>query len=254
MALSPKTITNMHTNLSALYTWAYNTELVDKHLLRMIPRPEYERPEIEAFTQEEVKRLLAACGYARTWKTRDTRSRRPTAERDRLIICVLLSTGVRASELCEIRLQDVDMSRNAIHVQGKGRGRGSKPRTVYFGKRTAKALWAYLTPRLEGMRPADRLFTVGTDDDPRPLRRRVLWRHLKRIGERAGVDDVSPHRFRHTFAIEFLRNSEDPRALYVLQDLLGHSSLQTVRIYATIAERDHADVAEIADPVDNWRL
>jgi integrase len=54
--------------------------------------------------------------------------------------------------------------------------------------------------------------------------------------------------------IEFLRNSEDPRALYVLQDLLGHSSLQTVRIYATIAERDHADVAEIADPVDNWRL
>jgi len=73
---------------------------------------------------------------------------------------------------------------------------------------------------------------------------------LYRLGEQAKVDNVHPHRFRHTMAITFLRNGGN---IFVLQELLGHSSLTMVRHYAQIAEID-IDNAVKHSPVDNWRI
>lgn len=111
-------------------------------------------------------------------------------------------------------------------------GKGQKERLVYFGKRTSKALWKLLTPRLKDSKSKDLVFTVGSEDDLRPRTRDVLRRLLVRIGERAGVANVYPHRFRHTFAITYLRNQGD---LFTLQDLLGHSDMAMVKRYARIA-------------------
>lgn len=83
------------------------------------------------------------------------------------------------------------------------------------------------------------------------MSRDVLYRLLRRIGERGQVANVHPHRFRHTFAITYLRNGGD---IFTLQTLLGHSTLDMVRHYARIAECDTERVHEIASPVDNWRL
>ncbi len=78
------------------------------------------------------------------------------------------------------------MTANSIKVVGKGQ----KERLVYFGKRTAKALWKLLPPRRKDAKPEDSVFVVGPEDDPRPLTRDVLRRLLARIGERAGVANL----------------------------------------------------------------
>jgi len=244
--LSQKSICNIHTDLSAFYTWATQNGYAEEHLLRSIPRPRYEKPVIEAFTREEVRKLLAAC----KGEGEDATRARATTLRDSAVILTLLSTGARVSEICAATMADFDPVARSLKVAGKGKGKDSKQRITYLGLRSARALMQYLNQRGEN-RPADPLFCVGPEQERRPFTRDVLNRLLKRLGQRAGVSAVHAHRFRHTFAINYLRNSGD---VLTLQALLGHESLEMVRHYARIAAQDCARVHRHADPVDNWRL
>ena len=248
--LSPKTILNVHTDLSGLWTWGVEEGFVPSNIVRTIDPPDPKAPVVETLTKEEIDALLTACDRSKTWKNRQVvANERPTADRDRAIILLLLDTGLRASELCGIKFGDINMTANSIKVLGKGHA--LRERLVYFGKRTSKALWKLLTPRLKDSKPEDLVFTVGPDDDLRPMTRDVLRRLVVRIGERAKVANVYPHRFRHTFAITYLRNQGD---LFTLQDLLGHSDMAMVKRYARIAQTDCAKAHQKASPVDNWRL
>lgn len=252
--LSPKSITNIHTNLKAFYTWATSdgVNLVKDHLIKQIPPPRFERPQIETFTRDQIKLLLKACNESHSWRNDPAKtSRRHSARRDQAIVLVLLSTGVRASELCNIRLRDLDIKTQTIHVAGKGRGRDSKQRTVYFGKVCSRALWLYLAPRVAHMKPDDPVFTTGPDDTPHKMTRDALWQIINRLGERANVPGVHPHRFRHTFATEFLRNGGD---VLNLKAILGHSSMEMVQRYVHFVDADCAAAHALSDPADNWKL
>jgi integrase len=203
--LSVKSVLNMHTNLSALWTWAVNEGLVEKNIIRTIDPPPVAEPNMVPLTKEDVASLLKACDVSRTWKTRVGKtSTRPNANRDRAIFLTLLDTGMRSGELCGIRFADINFTNNSIEVSGKG-PRGGKKRTVYFGKRVAQALWRYLQPRLETIRPEDRVFTLVKGVYENNMTRDRLLKIVKRIGEQAGVADVHPHRFRHTFGRPFGR-------------------------------------------------
>ena len=107
-----------------------------------------------------------------------------------------------------------------------------------------KAIWRYLADRPKD----DRAFCTGA---LKPLNRVSLLHLLVRLGERAGVTGVHPHRFRHTFAINFLRNGGD---LFSLKRLLGHSDLAMVEHYLALAQSDDETAHRKASPVDNWRL
>ena len=78
-----------------------------------------------------------------------------------------------------------------------------------------------------------------------------LLKIVKSIGRRAGVKGVTVHRFRHTFAINYLRNGGDP---WSLQMMMGHSSMETVKIYLALAQAELEKTHKTASPVDNWRL
>jgi integrase/recombinase XerD len=249
--LSPKTIRNYHTDFSSFYTWATRrAEIVDKHVLHTIERPEYQRPVIEPFTREEVTAMLAACEHSTTWANGRTVTERPTGPRDKAILMLLLSTGIRASELTNADRRHLDLEAGRLKVFGKSRGKRPKERFVHFGHSTQRAIWAYFAEYGE-LEPEDPLFPADVTGERRRMQRRSLTTLISRIGERAGVPNAYPHRFRHTFAVNYLRNGGDSLAL---KAVLGHTSLRMVDHYARLATEDLAAIQRTADPVDNWKL
>ncbi len=214
-----------------------------------LPRPKYTSKEIRPFSQEEIRDILEACTHTKRYDTQDRkafRRMRPTAYRDTAIIMVLLDTGIRVSELCRLEVKDVNLETGEVIVRPHGTGQKTKPRSSFVGRRSKKALWRYLQET--DLRSNDLLFYSIND---RPMNRRSVHNLLQNIGNNAGVDNVHPHRFRHTFATEFLRNGG---TIGVLQRILGHSTLSMVLRYAQITNSDIADIQRHASPGDNLRL
>jgi site-specific recombinase XerD len=244
--LSKKTIYNIHTALSSLWTWAVREGIADQHVVHNTPRPRPEKRAIQPFTQADVRAMLDVCDrtarYTRPGK-RACSNERPTALRDRAIILLLLDTGMRASELAGLRIQHVDLRQHHLRVFGKG----SKERILPISVATARALWKYLATRPDDAL-GDALFLTHRG---RPYGRGALLKLIRSLGDSAGVPNAHPHRFRHTFAINYLRNGGDA---YTLQMLLGHSTMEMVKTYLQLAHADAAKAHQRASPVANWDL
>lgn len=142
---------------------------------------------------------------------------------ERVIITLLLDTGMRASELCNLTWADLDLAKGVIKILGKG----SKVRHVALNHRPREALTAYV----------EQAHHYGEGLWPPRFSRQMLSLLLKKLAERANVPRVFPHRFRHTFASTFLRETGDAMAL---KALLGHSSLMMVQRYIAGAEAETA--------------
>jgi integrase/recombinase XerD len=198
--ITGRTLRNYWVACRSFYTWA-KTELGVEDALAPIPAPKANSTQPDPFTKEEVQAIIRAAANIR----------------DQAILTFLLDTGVRASELCSLKVADVDLQTGKVFVQGKG----SKERHCYLGRATRRSLWLYLADREND--PDTPLFTTH---DGRPLQRHWLRELVANIGSRAGVPNAHPHRFRHTFAVQFLRNGGD---IFTLQMLLGHSSLEMVK-------------------------
>jgi len=252
--LAPATLDNIWCAIRSFFRWANETMQLPRPDLHL-QRPQFQPPEIIPFTDEEIRALLRACQYTATAKTNRRSAfamRRPTARRDRALILLMLDTGLRVSEIARTNIADLNLEAGEITIQPYGSGRKTKPRTVPLGARTLRALWEYLAWRKSQTPPP-------TPDSPlfaappyfTRLDRHAIRRLLQRLGERAGVHRVYPHRFRHTFAIRYLRNGGD---IFTLQRILGHSSLDMVRRYLHIAQADLKTAHRKASPVDNLNL
>lgn len=247
--LSPKTIRNTHTTLRSFWRWAIAEGYASCNAPAAVRPPQSTQHAIDPLTHDEVIAILRAIDRSQPYHNCPAMSNsRPLLLRlrDRAIILILLDTGMRASELCALTVADYNPQTGAITVRGKSRrnsGHG-RQRIVYIESHARKALWQYLMLR-QAQPDAPLIATL----DNQPLDRRHLALHLRRLGRRAGVLNLHPHRLRHTFAIEYLRNGGDP---YTLQRLLGHSSLDMVRRYLAISQADCATVHRRCSPVENW--
>lgn len=245
--LGDKTLANIWAGLSSFFTWAEN-ELKIAHPMRgVVSRPEFRKVEIEPYSKAEIMALMAATEQSASWRTRNGRrisSVRPTALRDKTIMIVLVDTGIRASELCDLQVRDYEQESGRLLIR---HGKGNKKRTIYLGQSGRKYLWRYLTGR-GATKANDPLFVtrVGT-----ALDRTELLNMVTTTAARAGVSHANVHKFRHTFAITFLRNGGN---VLELQKLLGHERMETVRIYAELATTDLSNAQAIASPADNWGL
>jgi integrase/recombinase XerD len=199
--LKPKTIYNVWVALKGFYRW-WSEETGQPSPMASVPALKITVPVIEPLSRDQVVAILKACDLTReattTWR-RSFVMRRDTALRDRAIVLVLLDTGMRAAEACDLRVGDLDLGTGRVIVR---KGKGGRGRIVYLGKAARRAVWRYLSQR-EDASASDPLF-VGRND--RPLTGPSLHRLIRRLGERAGVRNLHPHRFRHSFATEFLRN------------------------------------------------
>lgn len=158
--------------------------------------------------------------------------------RDTAMLEMLYATGVRVSELTGMDVRDLDLSRRTVRVRGKG----DKERVVPFGRAAADAVQAWL----DGGRPA-------LAKDPRALfvgvrGGRIDPRQVRRVVEKAGQvsgQRITPHGIRHTAATHLLEGGADLR---IVQEMLGHSSLQTTQIYTHVSAERLKDVFRQAHP------
>lgn len=246
-SLGPKSMMNAWIALSSLWTWA-GAELGTEHVISgKIERPRWRRPPIEPYTMTEVQAMLEASGYTRAWRTktgRTVRTQRPTALRDRAIIFTLVDAGIRASELCDLRVEDYDREKGKLFVR---KGKGNKGRFAYVGSTARLAIWKYLASRTERTAKQPLFATANMTH----LGRTELRHMIQGCAARAGLKGATVHRFRHTFAITFLRNKGN---VLELKELLGHEKMETIQIYAKLAQIDLQTAQSYASPADNWDL
>lgn len=163
---------------------------------------------------------------------RDTKQPSPRLERDIALIETLSSTGCRISELTKLNISDVDVVNKTAVVTGKG----SKERRVYFGSEAITALQKYW--RARGFEsPSDPVFCRHDRGSGKKTAKRMTSTTarniIKYVAMVAGVDPnkISPHYFRHDFAIKMLRSTQN---LALVQDLMGHADPKATRVYAKI--------------------
>lgn len=233
--------------LRSFYNWAA-AEFGIPNIAKEIPAPHYTNKPITAYTEEEIKRLMNACEHTAASKTNGRKSytqRRPTATRDKALLLLLLDTGARVGEVSRLTVGDLNPETGQLIIRPFARGRKTHGRLVYLGKTSRRAVWRYLTQR--GSLPDDApLFE--TDGDPMPAE--TMKNIIEHLGQRAGLH-AHAHKFRHTFAVQYLRNGGD---VFTLQRLLGHSSLDMVRRYLDLANADDQAAHQHASPADRWKL
>ncbi len=244
--LSGASLDNAWKSIRSIFGWAANEFDIPRPDINL-ERPKYQSKPVQPYSRDEIARLLKFCNRAGGKHN----YLRPTAKRDQAIIMVLLDTGMRRGELLRLRFSDVNTQEYqhfySLQIRSYRSGRKSTARVVYLGRAATRYLWRYLATR-ENPPNSDPLFLTIHN---RPLTASAVKNILIRIGARAGVSNVFPHRFRHTFAIEYLRNRGD---IYTLQRLLGHSTLDMVRRYLALSETDDKEAHQRANPGDRWRL
>lgn len=220
--------------LSCFFNWGVHEGFLLENPMAKIKVAKPKPKVITPYSMEEIRRMLRVCDYDYEHNAKFLGSR------NRAMILMFLDTGIRLSELAGIELGDVDSEKGHIKVLGKG----ERERVVRIGKTTQKALWRYLICRSQNDRQE-----LWLTEEGKPLNNSGIQSLIKRLKQRAGVGSSgSIHRFRHTFALNFLRAD---RNVFNLQYLLGHSDLDMVRRYtASLGMEDALQAHVNASPAD----
>lgn len=163
--------------------------------------------------------------------------------RDRAIIELLYSCGMRVSELVALDIEDVDLRNGYLRCFGKG----SKERIVPLGSHASEALTEYVNKSrrlLAGEYRHSALF-LNSRGKRRRLTRQSCWKIVKKYADKAGIEEIYPHTLRHSFATHLLSNGADLRAV---QELLGHANISTTQIYTHVTKDKLKAVYEKTHP------
>ena len=232
---SRSTISRRTASIRSFTAWAYRRGYLDSDpgLLVTSARGDQKLPQVQ--TPSDTAELLS---YAAT-RTREENS--PAAIRDWTILETIYATGIRVSEVCSLDTTSIDQQGMTLRVIGKG----NKERVVPFTRACLSALQAWLShgrPSL-AIPEAGRALFVG--DKGRRIDPRVIRSMIHRMCAQAGVRDLAPHALRHTAATHILAGGADLRAV---QEMLGHSSLQTTQRYTHVDAQRLSAIYKQAHP------
>lgn len=200
--------------ISSFYKWALEEEYVTRNPCAkvVIKEPQAVR---SAFSDVEMDRIRDAC----------------RTEKERAMVEVLVSSGVRCQELCDLEISDIDYMKKSVHVRC---GKGGKGRITYLSDVAMSHLQEYINGRpgssivlFDNARSHGKMTTSGV---------RMI---LNGIGDRAGVENVFTHRFRHTFASMMIRRG---MPVEKLQILMGHESIDTTMRYVHSTDREVSNI------------
>jgi integrase/recombinase XerD len=205
--------------------------LLKKKVIKNSPADEITTPKQEKYlptsmSEDEVESLLGS-----------PKSSIKIERRDKAMIEILYATGMRISELVNLKLTDIDFNRSVLKVFGKG----SKERLVPYGEKAAEALRIYLEDRKKLNSKDVFLSNRGTR-----ITRGAFWQRIKIYIKRENLkSSISPHTLRHAFATHLLNRGADLRSVQIL---LGHSDLSTTQIYTHIAKKRLGEILKKHHP------
>lgn len=193
------------------------TEVMDSpRLLKLIP---------DFLSENEVESLLEASNGPQILQ-----------KRNRLILELLYSCGLRVSELCNLKMDAPDFQRSIMRVKGKG----SKERIVPFGNTAESLMMNYLRKVRPELDKTGKVPELILSKNGKKITRAMVWQLIKKLALEAGIDkNIFPHTLRHSFASHLLKNGADLR---VIQEMLGHSDIVTTQIYTHV---DHSRLAQV---------
>lgn len=205
--------------------------LLKKKVIKNSPADEITTPKQEKYlptsmSEDEVESLLGS-----------PKSSIKIERRDKAMIEILYATGMRITELVNLKLTDIDFNRSVLKVFGKG----SKERLVPYGEKAAEALRIYLEDRKKLDSKDVFLSNRGTR-----ITRGAFWQRIKIYIKRENLKlSISPHTLRHAFATHLLNRGADLRSVQIL---LGHSDLSTTQIYTHIAKKRLGEILKKHHP------
>lgn len=232
--LSPDTIASYTRAIKTFFSFLEREEMVPGNPMKKVKLPRTPHRVMPAFTEMELERLMA-----------QPNKKSNEGYRDYLVMLTLLDTGIRVSELSGLKADDIDLENGYLRVMGKG----AKERYVPVGAKLSKALLKY--------RMAHRAADIGCASffltrDERPLTKGRIQALIREYGRKARIKTrCSPHTFRSSSAVLYLRNGGDP---FSLQRKLGHSSLAMTRRYSELADSDVRAVHLRYSPADRLRV
>jgi integrase/recombinase XerD len=235
--LSAHSVQGYARTMKAFWSWLVAEGVIERNVMSRLKLPKVPRRVMPTFSGDELRRMLGLLD-------------RKTALgfRDYVVLLVLLDTGIRLSELVMLETRSIDFGQSCFPVKGKG----GKERLVPFGTEVRRALRRYVgSYRQEPLHRETR--EVFLSARGLPLRARAVQSMISRLGERAGIVGTrcSPHTFRHTFARRYLMCGGD---VFSLQRILGHTSLEVVKLYVNLGTGDIAEQHRQFSPVDNMSM
>jgi integrase/recombinase XerC len=218
--------------LRSFYKFLVRRGLLSVNPLSTIRTPKQEKRLPKCLELEQVQKLLDAPGDGDL-----------LSARDKAMLEVLYSSGIRVSELVDLSLDDLDLTEGVLRVRGKGR----KQRLTPIGSQAIHAVQRYLDMRSRDARSqGSQSPRVFLNKHGQPLSTRSVRRKLDKYLQIAGLDPgISPHTLRHSFATHLLNNGADLRSV---QELLGHQSLSTTQIYTHLTSQRMKQVYDQAHP------
>lgn len=213
---SNRSLSRKTSALNAFFLYLKTQDVIAKNPMDRIKRPKFSKPLPAHFSQEEVELLLSIPDSDNIFGIRN-----------KAMLELLYSSGLRAAELAGLRMQELDLKKGLVKVTGKG----NKQRIVPVGKSALEAIRKYLTIRekLQSHHSGDVLFLSksGKALDSRQVYK-LLQAYIRLIANHKGF---SPHTLRHSFATHLLAGGADLRAI---QEMLGHSNLSTTEVYTHV--------------------
>ncbi|MFC2069054.1 tyrosine-type recombinase/integrase [Chloroflexota bacterium] len=228
--LSPHSVASYARSIRSFWAWLKREGFIEHNPFKRVKVPKAPRKIVNTFSVEQVNSLLKVIPV-----------KHHSGYRDYAIVITLYGTGLRSSELTGLKLEDVDLGSGQIRVMGKG----GKQRSVYMSATVFKVLFKYR----HNWRPKVKSEYLFIHENGQPINRYYLAHRLHAYGKKAKIKGIrcSPHTFRHSFAVGYLRSGGD---VFTLQRILGHSTLEMTRHYAEIADSDVEERQKAYSPAE----
>jgi integrase/recombinase XerD len=242
-----RTVQTYARSARAFFHWLVRQGWLVENPFERVAFPKVGKPLIKTISDEEFEQLLLACAPPNEEGLFAERA----AVRNRAILWLFYDSGIRLSELINLRVGDFDRKHGIITVKGKG----AKERRIALGQNCLRNLLLYLDRYRPDEQELEEWGSLGEDhlflaETRKPLTKNGVTLLFARLKKRAGITGkrISPHILRHTFAIRYLKLGKDP---FSLQELLGHEDMATVKLYMHMNDDDIQEQKRKYSPGDH---